>query len=176
MSSVRQANGNFDQDFQKEITYHMLTTITVRVKTKDAKFMGSSMGGAMVMIRDYWSGELLAQGKTRGSTGNSEKIMHRPWERGQQLSDLTSACFTAHLELEEPRLIQIQAFGPLAQQQSINSVSSTQWVLPGKHITGGDAWMLEMPGFAVQIFQPPNHASFDQSSSHLQIQASLIMM
>lgn len=57
--------------------------------------MGSSMGGAMVIIRDSWTGELLAQ------------------------------------------------------QQSMNFVSSTQWVLPSKHITGGDAWMLELPGFAV---------------------------
>ena len=154
----------------------MLTTITVRVKTKDAKFLGSSMGGAMIIIRDYWTGELLAQGKTQGETGDSEKIMHRPWERGQPLSDLTSAAFTANLELEEPRLIQVTACGPLAQPQSMNHVSSTQWVLPGKHITGGDAWILELPGFAVQVFQPPNHASFDHGSGQLQIQASLIMM
>ena len=42
------------------------TEITVHVKTKDAKFLGTSMGGALVTIKDAQTGELLAKGVTSG--------------------------------------------------------------------------------------------------------------
>ena len=46
------------------------TEITVRVKTKDAKFLINLMGGASVTIKDAMTGELLAKGLTTGGTGN----------------------------------------------------------------------------------------------------------
>jgi len=36
----------------------------VRVLGKDSKFVGSSMGGARVILRDAETGEMLAQGVT----------------------------------------------------------------------------------------------------------------
>ncbi|MBT5659166.1 MAG: hypothetical protein HOJ02_03315, partial [Rhodospirillaceae bacterium] len=47
------------------------TRLTVRVMAKDAKFIGTSIGGARITIRDVDTGELLAQGVTEGSTGNT---------------------------------------------------------------------------------------------------------
>ncbi|HEX6202874.1 MAG TPA: hypothetical protein VF100_07720, partial [Thermoanaerobaculia bacterium] len=47
------------------------TAVTVRVLSRDAKFVGSSMGGARVTIRDAETGTLLAEGVTAGSTGDT---------------------------------------------------------------------------------------------------------
>ena len=52
-----------------------LTGITVRVRSKDAKFVGSSMGGALVTIRNADTGELLTKGVTVGTTGDTERLM-----------------------------------------------------------------------------------------------------
>ena len=40
------------------------TTITVRVISKGAKFIGTSMGGAQITIRNNMTKELLASGMT----------------------------------------------------------------------------------------------------------------
>ena len=50
------------------------THIIVRAKAKDAKFIGSSLGGAYVIIKNKMTGEILAKGKTQGSTGNTDLI------------------------------------------------------------------------------------------------------
>ena len=51
------------------------TSITVRAKAVDAKFIGSSMGGAMIVIKDALTDSIMASGKTRGSTGDTKLIM-----------------------------------------------------------------------------------------------------
>ena len=33
-------------------------------------------------------------------------------------------------------------------------ISITRWVLPGKHLTDGDGWLVEMPGLAVDVLEP----------------------
>ena len=154
----------------------MQTRITVRVKTKDAKFLGRSMGGALVTLRDARTRELLASGRTTGATGDTERIIHGPRTGRDPLSDETSACFWTDLDLEEPRLIEVTAYGPLAQTQSAVQCSSQQWVLPGKHITGGDAWLLELPGIAVDIFQPPSHSRVSVAEGSVELRANVIMM
>jgi hypothetical protein len=42
------------------------TDITVRVKAKDGKFLGTHVGGALITIKDAQTGELLAKGLTMG--------------------------------------------------------------------------------------------------------------
>lgn len=58
------------------------TRVDVRVRTKDAKFLGTSMGGALITIRNTDTGELLATGVTAGTTGNTATIMVNPHVRG----------------------------------------------------------------------------------------------
>jgi len=152
------------------------TQITVRVRTKDAKFLGTSMGGAFVTLRDSQTGELLSKGVTQGSTGDSEIIMNTPHERTKTLSDELTASFHAELDLEEPRHITATAFGPLAQRQSANEVSSSQWVIPGRHITAGDAWMIELRGFAVDITSPPAHSHYPAGTEQVEVRSNVIMM
>ena len=60
------------------------TQITVKVRTKDAKFLGTSMGGALVTLRDEQTGELLSKGVTQGSTGDTEHILQTPIPEAQR--------------------------------------------------------------------------------------------
>ncbi len=71
------------------------TEVMVRVKSKDAKFIGSSIGGAMVLIKNAETGEVLASGKTSGSTGDTELIMKQAHSRNQRLTDENTAGFLA---------------------------------------------------------------------------------
>ena len=54
------------------------TNVIIRAKSKDAKFIGTKMGGAMVVVRDSETGKVLAEGLTAGSTGDTGKIMMEP--------------------------------------------------------------------------------------------------
>jgi len=103
------------------------TEITVRVKTKDAKFLGTSMGGALISIKDAQTGELLAKGLTTGGTGNKTRIMKTPVVRGVPISDESAAKFTATIDINEPRRIEVTAYGPMVNLQAANKVSATQW-------------------------------------------------
>lgn len=152
------------------------TEITVHVKTKDAKFLGTLMGGASVSIKDVQTGELLATGLTVGGTGNTARIMKTPVTRGVPISDASAAKFTATIDIDEPRLIEVSAYGPMVNLQAANTVSATQWVVPGKHITDGDAWMLELPGFAVDVIAPPAPATLKGVPQDVTITANVVMM
>ena len=152
------------------------TDITVRVKSKDAKFIGTSMGGVLITIKNLDTGEVLATGLTKGSTGDTKRIMNTPVRRGKPLSNGTSAKFTTTLNIDDPTLVEIKAKGPLAQRQSSNSVSITQWILPGKDITSGDALMLELPGFVVDILSPPAHIKYGGAPQSIKIKANVTMM
>jgi len=148
----------------------------VHVISKGAKFIGTSMGGAGVTIEDAETGELLAQGRTKGGTGDTAKIMKEPLPHHAPVSTDDAAVFQATLDLDQPRRIKVTARGPLAQPQSLNTASSTQWVVPGKSITGGDAWTLEIPGFAVDILHPPAAKKLDGSTDQIEVKANVVMM
>ena len=152
------------------------TTITVRVKSKDAKFIGSSMGGVLVSIKNVDTGEILSKGLTVGTTGDTTRIMKTPLIRGGVLSDDRSAKFTATIDIEDPTFIEVTAVGPMAQRQSSNKVSITQWVIPGKDITTGDALLLELPGFVVDILSPPAHIKYSGSPQLIQVKVNVTMM
>lgn len=151
------------------------TEITVRVLSKGAKFVGTSMGGARIAIRDADTGEVLATGVTEGSTGDTKKLVGAR-ERGKPVSTDNSAKFTAVLDLDRPRLIEVTAIGPLAQRQSAVSVSSTQWVVPGKNVTGGDGWLLEMPGLVVDVLDPPTHVQLKGTPQKVALKANITAM
>ena len=125
------------------------TNITVRVLSKDAKFIGTSMGGVKIQLRDMADGRLLSEGMTEGETGDTKRIMVDPWVQGQALATKDSASFTTTIDLDRPIRVQLTAEGPGSNPDSANIVSATQWVIPGKHLTGGDGWLLELRGFSV---------------------------
>ncbi len=153
------------------------TTLIVRVRSKDAKFVGTSMGGALVVVRDATTGAILAQGKTSGSTGNTKVIMREPHVRRVPLSDEKAAGFKAVVDIDEPTLVTVEVSGPLAQGQS--AVKSTQqlWLLPGKHVLG-DGVIVEISGFALDILTPAAHGRLKLTDDGVTIplRANLVML
>lgn len=151
------------------------TNITVRAISKGGKFIGTSMGGVGITIRDAQSGELLAQGVTRGSTGSTTKIMNTAHKRGEPLSTPDAAAFTTTLDIDQPRLVEISAYGPLAQRQAAARASVTHWLVPGQSIAG-DGLVLEIPGLVVDVLAPPTHSFFDEPPGKVEIHANITLM
>jgi hypothetical protein len=150
------------------------TRITVRVLSRDAKLIGSSMGGARVTIREIETGEVLAEGVTRGTTGDTGKLVVDPVRRGVPVSTPEAGRFDAALDLEVPTLVEVRAHGPLAQLQSAVSATRTLWLLPGKHLDVGDGVLLELSGFAVDVLAPPAHARLPREE--VEVRANLVML
>ncbi|MCC7254252.1 hypothetical protein [Hyphomicrobium sp.] len=151
------------------------TDITVRVLSKDAKFIGTSMGGMRITLRDAETGEVLASGLTEGGTGDTKRLMHEAAGRRVVMSDNSAAKFQVTLDLDAPRLIEAEAYGPLGQRQAAQRVVSSQWVVPGLGVSGGDGWVLEMPGFAVDVLAPPAHVRFE-GAAKVDVRANVVMM
>jgi len=152
------------------------TRITVRVISKGAKFVGTSMGGVRIVIRDADTGALLASGVTRGGTGDTKRIMVAPRKEGDVLSTKGAAQYTATLDIDTPRRIEVVALGPLGQRQAANRVSATQWIVPGRHVTGGDGLLLVLPGFVVDVLAPPAHVKLKGTPKRITLRANVTMM
>jgi len=152
------------------------THLEVRVLSKGAKFVGTSMGGVLITIRDADTGELLAEGATAGSTGDTDRIMKTPQTRHASVATQDAAVFRTTLELARPRRLEVSALGPLAQRQAANRVTSTMWVVPGKHVVGGDGWLLELPGFVVDVLAPAAHVRLQGAPRTVAIRANVVMM
>lgn len=149
------------------------TTVVVRAKAKDAKFVGSSMGGTTVLIKEVKTGKILAQGVTKGSTGDTKRLVGEPMQRYGELHTEGAAKFEAQVELTEPTFVTISARGPQAQKQSTITTSTQLWLIPGKDITG-DGIILEMPGFAIDIINPQAHERTPDNA--ITITANIVMM
>lgn len=54
------------------------TPVGVRFINQGAKFVGDSIDGAQVILRDVESGRVLTEGITTGGTGNTDRIMLPP--------------------------------------------------------------------------------------------------
>ena len=152
------------------------TKIDVRVLSKGAKFIGTGVAGAEITIRDAETNELLARGKTVGNSGNDRRIMVEAWPRHAPLSTATSAVFRAAIDLEEPRQVVVTARGPLSQPQSTAVATVTQWMVPGKHVTGGDGLVLELPGFSVDILSPPSRWRVPAGQKQIELRANVMML
>lgn len=154
------------------------TKIVIRAKAKDAKFIGSSLGGAYVIIRNTTNNKILAEGKTTGSTGNTNLIMKTPIQRGNSIVDDQTAKFLAIIDIDEPTFINIQVISPFNNKQAQAKVSTEMWLIPGKDILG-DGIILEVPGFIIDILKPRTHQYIPLNSikdKPLEINANIVMM
>ncbi|ATB46542.1 hypothetical protein [Corallococcus macrosporus] len=154
------------------------TRLVVRARARDGKFVGTSMGGVRVVLRDAQSGQVLASGITSGSTGNTQTLMKQPQARGASLADESSAKFTATLDITEPQLVTVEVSGPLAQRQALATSTTQLWLLPGKHLEG-DGLILELPGFVVDVLAPSAHEFFKLAGDRkltIPLRANLILM
>ncbi len=153
------------------------TKVVVRAKSKDAKFIGTSMGGAQVTIRRSDDGRVLAQGFTQGGTGDTTRLMVEPIQRGKPLADAGTARFEASLDIETPTLVTIEVGAPFAQPQSLITSSTQMWLIPGKHVLG-DGVILEIPGLAVDVLSPqtPEDVTLGEKSTVIPITANVVML
>jgi hypothetical protein len=161
------------------IAYAVETRVVVTARAKDAKFIGTSMGGALVVIRDSATGELLKKGMIAGETGSTKKMMQEPLKRGEALSDAVSAKFETVLDIDEPRLVTIEVQAPFGQKQSMIQAATQVWLIPGKDMIGaGDGIMLEIPGISVDILAPQAHEKMQLQSGKaaIAIRANVVLM
>jgi len=130
------------------------TKVVVRVVAKDSKVIGSGVGGALVRIKNLETGEILAQGKQEGGTGDTERIMVQPRRRGETVYGTSGAAFfQAEIPLERPTQVEIYTEAPLAYPQSIQKGSKTLTLIPGKHVLG-EGVIIELDGLIVNILSP----------------------
>ena len=145
------------------------TTVIVHVKAKGSKFIGTPVGGARVTIRDAKTGNLLAEGITSGSTGDTNLIMHTCRKEAEPIADGSAAKFSAVLNIDRPTYMEIKAYGPLSAPQAASEASVRQWLLPGKDIVQGDALLLELSGLIVGIKNSGEEFHIPEGKKSLQI-------
>lgn len=150
------------------------TRLRVRAVAHDAKVIGSGVGGARITVRDAATGEVLARGIQRGGTGDTERIMRDPVERGEEIYDTPEAAgYTAILMLHAPTRVEVTAEGPLAAPPASREVTTkTLWMLPGRDVLG-QGLVLELHGFFVEILAPREGTA---STGDLRVRARVRMM
>jgi len=143
------------------------TKIIVRVVSKDAKVIGSGVGGALVRIKSLETGEILAQGKQEGSTGDTDRIMVQPHKRGEVLFGTPDAAFfQAEIPLDKPTQVEIYTEAPLAYPHAIQKGSKTLNLIPGKHILG-EGIIIGLNGLIVNILSPSSKESLKKGEGVL---------
>lgn len=153
------------------------TPVSVYVLSQDAKFVGSSVGGARVTITEAAGGELLAQGVTTGDTGDTDLIMRTDRKRDGSIVTDDTARFSATLDLDRPTRVVVTAYGPLDFPESANTVSASYWVLPGQNLTEANGWILDLPGLVVDLQDPaPAPLVLEQGRAELAVRANVTMM
>lgn len=150
------------------------TSIMIRVQSKDAKFIGTSIGGAKIIVKEENTGKILAEGITKGSTGNTEVIMVQPRTRGGVITDENTAGFLAKFDITEPVFVTVEAIAPVNKKQASVRATTQLWILPGKNIEG-EGIILEVPGFVVDILAPQTHETIP-GGDEISISANVVLM
>lgn len=130
------------------------TEVEVRVLARGAKFLGGYRASVQVTLSDADTGEILARGQTAGTTGDTRRILEAGTKPGDKRSSADSAVFRTTLDLDHPRRVTASVTGPLSQPQAATTATSTQWILPGRHLAEGDGWLFELPGLVVDVASP----------------------
>lgn len=154
------------------------TKLMVRAKAKDAKFIGSSIGGAHIIVRNTLNGEILAEGNTTGATGNTDLIMRSAHERYTSLTDDNTAGFLAVVDIDAPTFVRVEVISPMNKKNAQVHASTELWLIPGKDILG-DGVVVEIAGFVVDILNPTTHQYISLGAlpdSGLEIKANIVMM
>ncbi len=153
----------------------VLTKIIVRVVSKDSKVIGSGVGGAFVRIKNLETGEILAQGRQEGGTGDTERIMVRPRRRGEAVYGTSGAAFfKTDIPLDRPTQVEIYTEAPLAYPHAIQKGLKTLTLIPGKHIVG-EGVVIELDGLIVNILNP-SPKELPKKGDELTIKAEVRML
>lgn len=144
------------------------TKVTVRVLSRGAKAMNPNTG-ALVIIRDAATNEVLDKGDVQGSTGDMVALMSAGYPRMGGMTGLVkgekgliekpggcepytstedSAAFVGQIMLTRPTQVVIEAHGPMMPHQSGATAVTTTWLFPGEDVTG-EGIVLELRGLIV---------------------------
>lgn len=154
------------------------TKLTIRALAKDAKFIGTGIGGAYIIVKNHDTQEVLAKGYTTGSSGNTELVVTKPKVRHERITDDKTAKFVAVLNISEPLLVDIEAIAPFNRKSASIKATTQVWAIPNKDVLG-DGIILEIPGFVVDILSPTTHEvfSFDaKQSREVTLRVNTVMM
>jgi hypothetical protein len=151
------------------------TTVEVRAIAAGGKFLGNDIGGAEITVHDAVTGELVAHRRVRGGSGVTGEIMGQPRDWGTPVPVDQSSVMTVVMHLNEPRLLDITAYGPLGSLQSARRASVQQWVAPGMDLTGEQGVQVVIPGQLVEIVEPPTHTQLS-APGPVTLRANVAMM
>jgi len=150
------------------------TQLTVRARANDAKFIGTAVGGLDVVIKNYDTGLVLANGKITGGTGDTKILMGEPFTRGKTISTPGAAGYTATLDIDQPIKLLVEMIGPMSAGNDIHKESKTVWLLPGQDITG-DGLIFNLYGLIVAPYTPAPH-EFHQVGDTIRVAAHITPM
>src|SRR5579871_2657795 len=130
------------------------TKVMIRAVARDAKVIGTHVGGAKITVKDATTGEILAQGMQQGGTGDTNTIMKTPRTRGMSVfSSADASGYLAVLHIDKPTVVEISAEGPLGNAQATQRTSKTMLLIPGEDVLG-EGVLLEIHGFIVTAVSP----------------------
>jgi hypothetical protein len=130
------------------------TKVMIRAVARDAKVIGTHVGGAKITVKDASTGEVLAQGVQQGGTGDTNAIMKTPRTRGMSVfSSADASGYLAVLHIDKPTVVEISAEGPLGNAQATQRTSKTMLLVPGQDVLG-EGILLEIHGFIVTAVSP----------------------
>lgn len=128
-----------------------VTTLVIRATSRDAKIIGTHVGGATIDVYNAGTNELLAAGRQMGGTGSTDAIIREPHARHGTVYDTADAAsFLATILLDETTMVRIEAEGPFDFPEAGGKASKTLLVVPGKDVRG-EGILLEVHGFIVEI-------------------------
>jgi hypothetical protein len=150
------------------------TKVMIRAIARDAKVIGTHVGGAKITVKDASTGEILAQGMQHGGTGDTDIIMKKPHTRGMALYTGGDASgFLAVLHLDKPTVVEISAEGPLGNAQATQRSSKTMLLVPGEDVLG-DGVLLEIHGFIITPLAPLADAKL-KAGAPFEVRATVTM-
>ncbi len=150
------------------------TKVMIRAIARDAKVIGTHVGGARITVKDAATGEILAQGIQQGGTGDTDVIMKKPHTRGMTVFSAGDASgFLAVLHLDKPTVVEISAEGPLGNAQATQRSSKTMLLVPGEDVLG-EGVQLEIHGFIVTAVAPLQDAKV-KAGSPFEVRATVTM-
>jgi hypothetical protein len=150
------------------------TKVMIRAIARDAKVIGTHVGGARITVKDVATGEVLAQGMQQGGTGDTDLLMKKPRTRGMVLYNSGDASgYLAVLHLDKPTVVEISAEGPLGNAQATQRSSKTLLLVPGEDVLG-DGILLEIHGFIITPLAPLPDAKV-KAGSPFEVRATVTM-
>ncbi|MCW8193848.1 hypothetical protein F6455_03485 [Proteobacteria bacterium 005FR1] len=145
------------------------TELKVLVRSNDAKFIGSGVGGLNVTVANAQTGELLASGQIAGATGDTEALMKSGQTRGQSPVSEDAANFRAQFDLKRPTQVLVTATGPLNFEDGAQTITTTLWMVPGKDMVD-PGLVLHMPGLLTDLEE------LNRNGRELSLTAEVTMM